>query len=340
MSALRVVQCGLGPIGASIARLLLATPGLQLVGAADPSPQVAGKDLGVVLDLPKKLKIKIGDDPDAFLKAAKADIAILCTSSSMAEVQPQVAALVKNGIRVVTTCEELAFPVPERSAAWKELDALAKKKKVAVLGAGVNPGFVMDLLPLFLTAACTEVNRVSVTRVVDVATRRLSLQRKVGAGLHLAQFRRAVTERTVRHAGLLESLYMIATTLGWKLDEVKEFPPEPVVAPRDLETGELLRVPAGHASGLRQTARAWRKGEVAITLDLQMYVKAENPRDHIVIDGTPPIDLTIAGGVSGDTATAALVVNCIPRLMAAPPGLVTMRDLPLVHRIDPHQLAR
>jgi 4-hydroxy-tetrahydrodipicolinate reductase len=207
---------------------------------------------------------------------------------------------------------------------------------VSVLGTGVNPGFTMDALALMLTAPCARVDRVSVTRVVDASTRRLPLQRKVGAGLNLSQFRRAITEGTVRHVGLSESAHMIAAALGWKLDRVEESI-EPAVAPRDLDT-EYLRIPAGAAAGVKQQARGFRNGQLAVSLDLQMYVGAEAPRDHVLIDGVPPIDMTIAGGVAGDVATAAIVVNAIPKLLAAPAGLVTMRDLPLIHRFNPLDL--
>ena len=184
-----------------------------------------------------------------------------------------------------------------------------------------------------LTAPCAEVTRVSVTRVVDAKTRRLPLQRKVGAGLNLNQFRRAMTEGTVRHVGLPQSVHMIASALGWKLDRVEETL-EPAIAPRDLDT-EYLRIPAGMAAGIKQSARGYRNGELAITLDLQMYVGAESPRDHILIDGKPAIDVTITGGVAGDSATAAITVNAIPKVMAARAGLLTMHDVPLVHAYNP-----
>src|SRR4029450_13870311 len=140
-----------------------------------------------------------------------------------------------------------------------DLDKLARKRKVTVLATGVNPGYAMDALALMLTAPCATVARVAVTRVVDACTRRLPLQRKVGAGLNLNQFRRAMTECTVRHVGLAESAHMIASGLGWKLDRVDETL-EPAIAPRDLDT-EYLRIPAGAAAGVKQYARGYRNGE-------------------------------------------------------------------------------
>jgi hypothetical protein len=333
---LRVILCGLGPIGQGIARLALAAEGLRVVGATDISPTHAGKDLGTVLGLPKKLRLTVEADPARLLRKTKADVAILCTGSSVKTVKPQVLALVQKGLRVVTTCEEMAFPVPAHQATLKEVDRLARAKKVSVLGTGINPGYAMDALVLMLTAPCVSVNRVSATRVVDAASRRLPLQRKVGAGLNLAQFRRALTEGSVRHVGLVESVHMIAAGLGWKLDKVDETI-EPAIAPRDLDT-DYLRVPAGAVAGIKQTARGYRNGDLAVSLDLQMYVGAESPRDHVLVDGEPRVDVTVAGGLAGDIATGAIVINTIPKLMAAPHGFVTMKDLPLVHCWNPQEI--
>jgi hypothetical protein len=187
-----------------------------------------------------------------------------------------------------------------------------------------------------LTAPCVSVNRVSATRVVNAASRRLPLQRKVGAGLNLAQFRRALTEGSVRHVGLVESVHMIAAGLGWKLDKVDETI-EPAIAPRDLDT-DYLRVPAGAVAGIKQSAHGYRNGDLAVSLDLQMYVGAESPRDHVLVDGEPRVDVTVAGGLAGDVATGAMVINTIPKLMAARPGFVTMKDLPLVHCWNPNEV--
>lgn len=329
----KVVFLGLGPIGRGIAKIALETEGLKVVGATDPSPEHAGKDLGAVLGFNRKLRIKVQGDPQKFVRKVKADVAVLSTTSSAKSIKAQALALLKRGLNVVTTCEELSFPVPANEGVFRELDKAAKRKKVSLLSTGVNPGYAMDALPLMLTAPCRKVNRVVVTRIVDAGTRRLPLQRKVGAGLNLAQFRRALTEGSVRHVGLPESVYMIAAGLGFKLARVDESI-EPAVAPRDLDT-EYLRVPAGNAAGIKQTARGYLKsGELCISLDLQMYVGAENPRDHVLIDGEPPIDMTITGGVAGDTATAAIAINAIPRLLAAPAGVMTMKDLPPVFRFN------
>jgi 4-hydroxy-tetrahydrodipicolinate reductase len=333
---LKVAVAGVGPVGQAVARAVLQTPGLKLVAACDPAPLHAGKDLGAVLGLPRRLGVKVEADPERFAKKVDADVAFVCTSSSLKDVRPQVQALLGRRIHVLTTCGELAYPAPARAAAFRELDRLARAKKVHLLATGLNPGFAMDTLALALTAPCASVRRVSVTRVVDAGARRL-LQRRFGAGLNLGQFRRAVTEGSVRHVGLVESAYMIAGALGWKLDKVDETL-EPAIAPRDLDT-DYLRIPAGAAAGIRQAVRAYRDGQLAVSLDLQVYVGAESPRDHVLVDGDPPVDATVAGGVNGETAAAAVLVNSLPGVLAAPPGLLNAAELPLVHALDPQDLA-
>jgi 2,4-diaminopentanoate dehydrogenase len=334
---LKVAVAGLGPAGQAVARAALQTPGLKLVAVVDPASAYAGKDLGGVLGLSRKLRITVEGRPERFLRKTRADVAFVCTSSLLGEVKPLLLQLIARRTRVITTCEELAFPIPARAAELRELDRLARSKKVALLATGINPGFAMDALPLALTGPCARVRRVSVTRVVDAASRSLALQRRVGAGLNLTQFRRAVSEGAVRHVGLVQSAHMIASTLGWKLARVDETL-EPAIAPRDLDT-EYLRIAAGAAAGIRQSVRAYRDGELAVSLDLQVYVGAEAPRDHLLIDGDPPIDATIAGGINGELATAALLVNSLPRLLAARPGLLSSVELPLVHALNPQDLA-
>ena len=326
---LKIIHVGLGPIGVGIARMVLAKEGLKVVGACDPAAEKANKDLGDVLGLGKKLRIKVAGDPVKFIKSARADVAVVSTTSSAKVVKATIEALINRGINVVTTCEEFAYPVPANAKIFRDLDIIARKKKVSVLGTGVNPGFAMDALALTLTAPCETVSRVSVTRIVDAGTRRLPLQRKVGAGLSLAQFRRAKAEGTVRHVGLPESVQMIADSLGFKLERVDETL-EPAIAPRDLNT-DYLRIAAGTAAGIKQSARGYAKSGLVISLDLHMYVGADSPRDHVVIDGSPSMDMTVKGGIAGDIATAAISVNAIPKVMSARPGVLTMRNIPFVH---------
>jgi len=333
---LKVAIAGLGPVGQAVARLVLQSPGLKLVSAADPAPRYAGQDLAALLGQSRKVGVKVDGEPERWLRKLRADVAFVCTSSLLKDARPLISALLARRVRVLTSCGELAFPAPGQASAFRELDRLARAKKVAVLASGVNPGFAMDALALTLTGPCARVRRVAVTRVVD-AGGKLALQRRVGAGLNLGQFRRALTEGTIRHVGLPQSALMIGTALGWKLERLDETV-EPAIAPRDLDT-EYLRIPAGAVAGVKQCLRAFRGSELAVSLDLQVYVGAESPRDHVLVDGDPPVDATITGGLSSDVSTAALLVNSLPRVLAAAPGLLTVRDLPLVHALNPQDLS-
>lgn len=335
-ATLKVAMIGLGPVGQAVARRLLTTPKVTITAAVDPAVQYAGRDLGTVLGLPRRLKLPVEGEPLRFLRRPRAEVAFVCTSPTLKDVKETVTALLGRGVRVLTSCDELVHPVPAHAAAFSELDRLARARKTCLLATGVTPGFAMDTLALALTAPCATVRRVSVTRVVDAAGR-LSLQRRAGAGLTVAQFRRALTEGTLRQVCLAQSAHMIARALGWKLDRVDETI-DPAIAPRDLDTG-ALRVPAGAVSGFRRSLRAYRGSELAVSLDLQIYVGAEQPRDHVLVDGDPPVDASVAGGLDADASTAALLVNALPRVLAAPPGLLAASDLPLLHALNPQQLA-
>jgi 4-hydroxy-tetrahydrodipicolinate reductase len=177
-----------------------------------------------------------------------------------------------------------------------------------------------------MSDVCQHITSIRAERVVDATRRRLSLQRKIGVGLTTVEFNRKVTEGSIKHIGLPESVGLIALAMGWKVGEIQERM-TPIVAEKDVES-EFLKVQAGSVAGIRQVAKGILAGQELVVLDLRMYIGAQNPHDSILIEGVPPIDMTIKGGVNGDRATPAIVVNSIPRLEFLQPGLRTMIDLP------------
>lgn len=328
MEKYRTIHYGIGAIGSEVLRLALQRQDIQVVGAIDTHPAKAGRDLGDVLGVGRELGVTVSYDAEAFLRSTAADVVVQATGSHLTAVYPQLMQAVAAEKNVISSCQELAYPWADQGELARKLDRRAKEVGVTVLGAGVNPGFVMDILPLVLTSICQEVRSIAVTRVVDTSSRRAQLQTKTGAGLSAAEFRFRVNDGAVGHVGLKQSLFMIAETMAWQLDEVKESI-EPVLADRRWETGAFV-VEKGRVAGVRQTAVGLMGGREAIRLDLEMSFGAQNPRDSIVIDGKPPLKLTIAGGIQGDQATAAILVNLIPTVARARPGLLTMRDLPQV----------
>ena len=323
---IRAIQYGVGPVGASLVRLMREKQAIEVIGAIDTDPAKAGRDLGEVVgasDAPWGINISA----DVEILGEAADVVLHSTSSHLPAVMDQLSACLVSESCVVSTCEELAYPYRKYPDLAAKLDMEAKSWGVALVGTGVNPGFVMDKLVLTLGAAAQRVDSVSVTRIVDASKRRLPLQRKIGAGLTLEEFKGQVGVGIIKHHGLPESIAMVGDGFGFEIDEITETV-EPVIAREAFRT-EFVEVASGCAAGVHQIARGVSKGKERIYMELQMYVGAPESNDKIELRGEPNLTLTIPGGTHGDIATAALVVNAIPAILAAPAGLKTSRDLPL-----------
>ncbi len=323
---IKVVQFGCGPIGCSIARLVSKKPYLEIVGAIDLVN--VGRDLGEVAGIGRRLGVSISDDADAVLRQAKPDVALHTTSSSLEVVYPQLEKVMKAGVNIVSTTEELSYPFKVHPDLAAKIDQAAKDNGVTVLGTGVNPGFLMDTWPLCMTAVCQEVKQVRVVRIQDASPRRGPFQKKIGAGCTLEEFKKLVAAGTLRHVGLSESIAMIADGLDWKLDDITESI-APIIARAPVKT-DFVSVKSGQAAGVRQVGKGISAGKEVITLEFEAYVGAPESYDAVYITGTPNMEVVIKGGTHGDIATAAMAVNAIRRVVAAPPGLVTMKDLPIV----------
>lgn len=324
---IRAIQYGIGPIGASIAKLLREKQSVEIVGAIDKDPAKVGRDLGEVVganDAP--WGVKVSDNAEEVLSQA-ADIVMHTTSSSLVKVADQLIDCLKAGSCVVSTCEELSYPYRTHPDLAAQLDKEARDWGVALVGTGINPGFVMDKLVLTLAAVSQRIEHARALRIVDASKRRLPLQKKIGAGMSVEEFRAKVAEGVIKHVGLPESVAMVADGLGLAVDEITETI-EPKVATERVQT-EFLVVEPGQAAGVHQIARGLAGGKELIHLELQMYVGAKDPADTITLTGHPNISLTIPGGSHGDIATASVAVNSIPVILDAPAGLRTPRDLPI-----------
>lgn len=329
MEEVKTVLYGVGAVGSLIAKALLEKEGLKVVGAVDVAKDKIGKDLSEVLGLKGKLGITIIDNVDKLFSTTKADIAIHATSSYLKDTYPQITSLIKHGVNVISTCEELSYPYHSEPKLAKELDALAKKHDVTVLGTGINPGFLMDTLVITLTAVCQKIEKIEAARVMNAATRRLPFQKKIGAGLAVEEFKHKIKSGQITgHVGLEQSITMIADALAWKLEKIKAEPVEPVIAKEPVES-ESIKVEAGKVAGLRQTAKGFMNKKEVIVLDFQAYIGAKEEYDAITIVGVPPIRQKIQPCVHGDIGTVAMVINSIPKVLNAPAGLITMKDLPV-----------
>lgn len=325
---IRVMHFGLGPIGVAVLRQVATRKGFTAVGGIDIDPAKVGRDLGEIAGLDRRLNVKVTNDPVAAIKKAKPDAVVLCTLSSLRAVMPQIETVLKLRVPIVSTTEELAYPYYSNKRLAKRIDELAKRAKVAVVGTGVNPGYVMDALPIMLTGACERVDAIRVDRIQDARSRRQPFQKKIGSGLTTEQFQEKVKDGTVRHVGLTESVAMIADALGWKLARIADTI-QPKIADQRVSS-QFLTVEPGLVCGIVQDGIGYSSdGKPLITLHMEAYLGAPESYDAVTIQGQPNLTSRVQGGFHGDIVTASITVNTIPKILTAPPGLRTMRDMPL-----------
>jgi len=315
---IRTVLFGVGAIGAGIGRLAAERDEIELAGAIDSAADKAGTPLYDALAVAPRAGAAnppIVADADEALARIRPQLVLHATGSYLPDVLPQLVACARAGANVVSTCEELSYPWRRHPELAKQLDAEAKAGGATVLGTGINPGFIMDTLAATISGVCQRVERIRVARIVDVSTRREQLQRKVGVGLTIEEFRQRAATGRFGHVGLPESCWLLASALGWQLESLEETL-DPVVGAD------------GRAAGQLQRAVAKANGRTVIEATVRMSTDVDAARDEIEIDGTPPVRLVLEGGVPGDGATASVVLNAARRVVDHAPGLVTMLDLP------------
>jgi 4-hydroxy-tetrahydrodipicolinate reductase len=322
---IKVAQFGLGPIGIETLKLAASKPWIDVVGGIDIDPDKIGKDLSDLTGERKLRGKKVYATIADLLRHKEPDIVFHTAVSKFKSAFSQIEPIARKGISVVSSCEELLFPQLREPRLAALLDKICKKAGARVIGTGVNPGFVMDVLPICMTGVSRNVSAVHIQRVVNASTRRAPLQKKIGSGLPPAEFRRLFNEGRAGHAGLKESLALVAHALGWKATDIKETG-NAVVAKKNIKT-KFLSVKKGQTCGLHQFASAKVNGDLNLTLDIKMYLDATNPHDAIQIEGEPPLKVIVDGGVAGDHATVAALVNTAKRVLQARPGLLLMTDL-------------
>lgn len=325
-----VVQVGLGPMGRIIASLILKRKNIFFKGVVDINPKLQGKKLSELLNVEKGSEIVVESDLGTILSREKIDVVIIATSSSLEKVAPLIKKAVESGSSVISICEELSYPFHYYPKLSEELNVLAKSNNVTVVGTGINPGYLMDLLPIVITAPCQTVDSIKVTRMMNSAKRREPFQRKIGTGLTPEEFRRKISKKEITgHVGLTQSIQMICEALGFEYDEITEFPPEEVITEKEFTTSYGEKILEGYVCGLQSKAIAKKNGKEIVFLDFLAYAGEHEEYDSIITEGIPPIHQKIIGGVHGDLGTSAMVVNLIPIVISAKSGLLTMKDLPV-----------
>jgi 2,4-diaminopentanoate dehydrogenase len=323
---IRVVHTGVGPVGCRVLALILERPELKLVGVVDSDPRKIGQPLEEYVQQAKGLGLKVAGNTTECIRKNKAVAVTHTTVSYLPDCIDHLRELARAGVATVSSTEELLYPWLRHRAWADELNGLCMQHGSRILGTGINPGFLMDLLPILANPPCERVRAVRAERVVNAATRRGPLQKKVGAGITKEEFGKRVATGKFGHVGYCESGALLAAKMGWKLDYLSETI-EPVISDKLVKT-DFVEVKPGAVAGIHQVVCGKMKGREVIHLDLKMYVGAPNPHDAFTLDSDPPIAWHCDQGVAGDPATAAIVVNSIDRLLAVSPGLKTVTDLP------------
>jgi 4-hydroxy-tetrahydrodipicolinate reductase len=320
----RIVYVGLGSLGRTILSDVIAHPNLELVAAVDAAPHLAGKALNTVIEdaPPQPIYASLEQVGDL----SNIDCAIVTTSSRLPDCVPTFATLLAAGCNVISTCEELIFPWLHHSQIADDLNQLARDSSARLLGTGVNPGFLMDLFPIVATSVCKKVHAIQIHRIQDATTRRATFQKKIGASMTVKEFDSQMQDGAMAHVGLGESLHLIASHLNLPIERWAETV-QPVIAEEEIECAVGL-IPAGDVRGIQQVARGMAGQLCVVELIFKAAIAEPNPHDSVIVDGVPPFALTWRGGVHGDAATAALVLNVIRPLLSAAPGLHTMTTIP------------
>ena len=329
---IRVLILGTGQMGSGIARLVLEKQGLQLVGAYGRRKERVGIDLGPAIGLEGDHGIAIAGDLSAVIEQARPHVAIQATCSRLDDAMDEITTLARHGVRVISIAEEMAYPAAEAPAIAEELQRLALASNVAVLGTGINPGFVLDLLVITLTGVCADVQAISARRVNDLSPYGPTVLASQGVGLTPAAFEQGVKSGSVvGHIGFVQSIHMIAAKLGWAIDRIEETR-EPIVSKVARETS-AIRIAPGQVAGCLHTATAYRQDKAVITLVHPQQIAPDleglETGDSIEIKGTPDIHLAGSPEIPGGQGTTALAVNMIPRVLVASAGLYSMADMPV-----------
>lgn len=327
MKKIKFAQIGFGPIGQQIVKFALERQNLELVAVVDLDKEKLGRDAGEILNT-GKLGITVKENLEKVLKL-DFDIAVISTLSSFKDVFSTVKQCVESSKNIISTCEEMLYPFVNDQQLAEELDEIAKKNNVTVLGTGINPGFLMDFLPIILTTPQKRTDKVIVKRHQDASKRRLPFQKKIGAGLSIEEFKRKVKEGTIRHVGFKESVHLIAKALSFEIDQYKETV-NPVVADEEVKS-EYITVKKGMVKGVHQTAIGFKNGEELIKLELKAFLGNPSEEDMVELYGEPDITSTIKGGVNGDIGTASVVINTMSNLIKSEAGLKSVIDIPPAH---------
>ena len=333
----KVIIWGLGSMGKGMAEMILNKKGVEIVGVVARGPKI-GKSMYELLDVERgnRLDLIMGSNEDV-IKDNAADVVLICTDSFVKESFDKIKYCVEKGINVISTAEEMAYPKAQEQELSKELHKLAKENKVTILGTGINPGLIMDLLVITLTGACVDVESIKAERINNLSPFGPAVMEGQGVGLKLDEFNKRVKEDKLDgHVGFPESINMISDALGWELSQDIELSRAPIVS-QVYRKAPNAEVQPGDVAGCNMKGYGYVDGELKIEMlhpqQVEPQLEGGTTGDYITIKGTPNINMSITPEIPGGIGTIAMTVNMIPIVINARPGLKTMIDLPVPRAI-------
>jgi 4-hydroxy-tetrahydrodipicolinate reductase len=322
---IKVLQIGFGPLGVQIAKFIANKSTIKTVAVVDNDLDLYNRKINEISsELDDNIYISNSINEALLGISEKPDVAIITTVSNLKQIYNQIEEVVKHNINVISTCEELSYPWETDPVLSERLNDICKQNNVACLGTGVNPGFLMDYLPSVLSTLCNKINKIKICRVQDASSRRISFQKKIGAGLSLNEFKNKQNEGTLRHVGLTESLHLLANSVNFTLDKVTETL-NPVICESDLNGS--INIKKGEARGVEQVACGYLNNEVVIEMQFKAAIGEARSFDKIEVDGIPSFVSEIEGGINGDIATCSIAINSVKSILKANPGFHTMSDI-------------
>lgn len=338
MRNIRVGIWGFGAMGSGMAKMLLKKTGVEIVSVCDMHPDRVGKSIYEVLGAEKgeRCEVIIKSDANEAFTDECADVVLLATDSFTKGAFDKIKLILEKKINVISTAEEMAYPKAQEPELAAKLDEIAKANGVSVLGTGINPGFVLDLLILALTGTCEEVDYIKAARVNDLSPFGKAVMIEQGVGVTKDEFLRGVEDGSIAgHVGFPESINMITDGIGWNLEKVEETR-EPIMS-NVYRKSEYAEVEAGNVAGCRQCGYGYVNGQIKVEMEhpqqILPHLEGQSTGDYVTIKGTPNINLQITPEIHGGIGTIAMCVNSIPHVINAIPGLKTMLDIPVPRAI-------
>jgi 2,4-diaminopentanoate dehydrogenase len=305
--SLTVAIYGAGQVGRTVAGLLSSDAGYSVRGPIDRSHRAAALESG-------------------------ADVVVIATTSFLAEVAADIRAAVMAGSNVITTAEEAAYPWHYDEELARDLHTLALENEVTILGAGFNPGFAFDALALTASGVVPQVTSLRVERVVDLSGFSATILRRLGIGYSAAEFDAGIDSGSITgHIGFPQSMRIVARQMGVFISEIqRSIHPIAAEGPYDLPAFSIL---PGQSAGFRQRYVAIAEGRAwfdALFIGHVDPVAAGFPtRDEIIVHSeSGDVHLAIKPGINPQVGSSSVIANSIRRLVAAPPGWLTVADLP------------